>query len=57
MKDDSTCVSCEYRPGAEGQRSSVVLWQVRRRLAGLQIQILKYVNFAFNADLHTGKKG
>lgn len=42
----------EFRPGAEGQGSSVVVRQVRSRLTGLKVQILKYVDLPFNADLH-----
>lgn len=42
----------EVRPG--GQRSSVELRQLWRRLAGLQVQVFKDVDLSFDADLQTG---
>lgn len=46
------CVCCEFRPGVEVQRSSVVVRQVRGGFTGLQVQILKYVDFPLYTDLH-----
>lgn len=45
----SGCGVCEVRPGR--QRPSVVLWQLRRCLVGLQVKELEDVDFPFDADL------
>lgn len=47
------CV-CGVRPG--GQRSSVVLGQLRRALAGFQVQILKDVDLPFDTYLQAGQQ-
>lgn len=44
----------EVRPG--GQRPPVVFGQLRRRLAGLQVQVFEDVDLSFDADLQTGSR-